>query len=380
MLLAPRGRRPHGQLLLGLLAACWLVLGSDPASAQIAEAQRERDEVGEKLRWRGTGVSVSHETTTTAWGIGGQRQSRAHEAQVQGYTLALVWFVVDESRRRLRLAAAPGVDLELTNSDETTREREPRFRDLPLSVTTAFLLRGDPRRNGTLLGVGGGVFLPTSKASHADGTRLSVSPRLTLIQTLPLEPHALERVQLFLQTRWDHRFSRATEPVSRDLARPRQTREGDAFLSDQLSGVAFATDELRLAAGASVEQAVGRGSIGMEWSGVYAVALLPRFAGDACEVELATGCVRADRVPHASRERVRAGFGASLFAFPAPEWGIAVGYSNVSAQPGPDGGRRSPFYSPYATFSLRAALALDALWLRARGTRRESPYFAPELL
>jgi hypothetical protein len=86
------------------------------------------------------------------------------------------------------------------------------------------------------------------------------------------------------------------------------------------------------------------------------------------EVEVATGSTTPAR-SDAGRFQAVGYFNAELSAEPVDLLTIGLGYENVAPQLGPDGQRRSVFYSPEALFYLGFALSLDALYLRASGER-----------
>jgi hypothetical protein len=67
---------------------------------------------------------------------------------------------------------------------------------------------------------------------------------------------------------------------------------------------------------------------------------------------------------------VTTSFAANLYYDLIPELTVGVGYENLAAQPGPDGLRRSIFYSPGAQFHLVLWGHLDSLYVTVAGLRK----------
>src|SRR5690606_11007442 len=113
---------------------------------------------------------------------------------------------------RLRILAAPGMDVELTNSEITTTRRERWFRDLPVAFGVSLpLMRDDSRLLSTIMGGNLVAIAPTSKMSRASGYYLTLSPRVNVTQQVPLRgPKAtyFNDIELWFQVRYDHLFSR----------------------------------------------------------------------------------------------------------------------------------------------------------------------------
>jgi hypothetical protein len=99
-----------------------------------AESKEKETKGPARLPWRGTGVSWDHSATTSLLGVGQDEQSVAHEQYVQTFSAALNYFVVEQEKWSLAVAAAPSFSVELTNSSDTTTLHEPWLNDLPVNA------------------------------------------------------------------------------------------------------------------------------------------------------------------------------------------------------------------------------------------------------
>ena len=350
-----------------------------PARAQTSELSQSTSESGEeegprgpRVPWRGTGLGWTHSASTTMLGVGRSNLGSDSEAYTQSLRLLLNYYVVDAVAFRLRLSTSPAVDLELTNSDTTTREREPQWRDLPLTATaTTRLARSADRRMATLIIPSASLIFPASKQSRAVGNLLTSSLRLTLEEVAQVAPEVV--VAGAVSGRWDHRFNRATEPVDPDLDWPRQSTSGTPVLSDQLTGIPLAHDSLRTAGFGVVEHGAGPTWLWWVVGGFLTWDWVSGFEDDPC-IETLTGCVEIRRLDEPFTTRVSTGFSAEVYWFPVVDFAIQLGYVNQAGQLGPDGQQRNPFYSPAATFDASILLAIDALYERLTGPPREVPF------
>jgi len=348
-----------------------LGVGGGLDGADVAQ-EDESDSLPPRVPWRAS-FAWGHSATTTALGVGRDNLGSSHEAYLMNWKLTLQYYLVNEDIWTLNVATAPNVMVELTNSDYTTTEREPWFDDLPLGATLGLtLFESDEKDFITSASLGEAFIFPTSPASSAVGTYLTTSTTLGLSQTFPLAKDApvFTSMALSLGGSWNHRFGEATTAVAEDLDRPRQTSTGVTYLSDQLTGSPIADNTVV----GNVTLAFPQEIAGMELvllGGMFGGAQFqPELEGSECEVQILTGCVQA-----ASEEDVRTsqnfiGFLAMLAFAPVSEAGLTIGYANKSAQLGPDGQRRSLFYSPDAVFSANLIVSLDAIYEGLTGPRR----------
>lgn len=336
------------------LGAGWAWVDTVPAEPASGESKAPK-----RSRLRGSRFDWTHSATTTLLGVGADYQSSAYQVYRQGYSLFLNYFVYDGETVRIRVSTAPGMDVELTNSDITTTQREPWFRDLPVAVgLNAPIARDDERLLSTLVG-GNLVFVaPTSKASRASGHYMTISPRVNLTQALPLRgPGAafLDDIELWVQARYDHLFSRAATPVDSDLDVPRRSvAAAPGNLSDVLNGSQIAPNGVRLEASSLFsEELFGRPlfiSVSADYTAwaLAGVTSAPPVAG--------TGGVSPE--PEARTVRKFVGVGLDVTWQAMDQMSVAVGYGNTADLDNIPS--NNPLYSPYATFLAGLVLHIDS--------------------
>jgi hypothetical protein len=336
------------------------------------------------VKWRGTNINWGTNATTTALGIGRDNIGGSHEQVSTGLNMTLNYFILErklpdgtDRGYSFRVQTALGFDVELTNSDITTTQREPLMRDLPLQGIFAKPLWSSADKEwALLLAANGTILLPTSKLSHDRGIYLTTSPRALLMASVPLRGKKapfLKNVLLGASMRWDHQFSRATVPTEPDIAIPRRTIQGTTTISDQLTGGSLETNGLRTGAFLFFDEKLFGHTLWVFMSGGLQWGFVNQFNTSSC-VKIDTGCVEPDRVDNPQTTRYSASFGVGVSYFPAAEWGFDLGYFNGNAQLGLDGKRRNPFYSPDATFSASLILSLDAIYERFSGPGRDEPF------
>jgi hypothetical protein len=253
------------------------------------------------------------------------------------------------------------MDVEMTNSDITTSRREPMFRDLPVAVgVNAPLARNDENLTSTVVS-GNLVFVaPTSRMSQAAGSYLTVSPRINVNQQLPLRgagAHFLDDVELWLQARYDHLFSRAATAVDSDLDIPRRTGGSAApgSLSDVLNGAQVAPNGFRIEGAALFsEQLLGR-PLTFSISADYTAWVLAGVTES--QAAPATGVVTAD--PNARTVRQMVGVGLDLTWQVTNYTSLSAGYGNTADLDNVPS--NNPLYTPYAAFLAGLVVHVDSV-------------------
>lgn len=352
------------------LGAGWAWVDTVPPATEDGSSKPPR-----RSPFRGSRFDWANSATTTLLGVGADYQSSAYQVYRQGYSLLLNYFVYDGDALRIRLATAPGFDVEVTNSDITTTRREPLFRDLPLSVGVNLPIARDDDRLLSTVATGSVVFVaPTSKFSRAAGYYGTVSPRVNVNQQLPLRgPGAgfLDDVELWLQLRYDHLFSRAATPVDTDLQVPRQgaTTAGDntynalrargasapGTLSDVLNGAQVAPNGLRIEGSALFsEQLLGR-PLSVTLSADYTAWVLAGVT--SASATASTGPIEAD--PTARTVRKFVGVGVDLTWQFIDYMSVSVGYANTADLDNIPS--NNPFYTPYAAFLGGLVVHIDSV-------------------
>ena len=364
--MAPAGAAAPGQMQ-----------GPTPAADAEDDEPIKDAPVPPRVPWRGTSLRWSNAVTSSAIGVGGDFQSTNHQEYTQTFALTLNYYFVDQDKWTFRLTTTPSFTTELTDSDTNTKH-EPWFDDLPLIGSFGFKLFSDPDVPvSTQMGAAAGFIFPTSPSSYNVGTYTTTTVRLSLAQEIPLagnDSPVFKSFTLGLSGRWDHRFGAATTAVGSDFQYPRQTATGDTFLSDQLDFTGFAHDTLREAIAISFSEEFGGQSLELSPAFTFAHSFKSAFEGGDCEVVLATGCVKAATDPDARTSFNRMGFAVSLSYYPVPEAGLELGYANLAGQLGPDGARRSIFYSPAAQFTADLVLSFDAIYERIAGPGRAGAF------
>jgi hypothetical protein len=344
------------------------------------DAESEASEPGQpRVPWRGTALKWSQTVTTTALGIGADTQGSDHEVYAHGYWALLNYFLIEDDVGTLRASTSPGFDVELTNSETTTTKREPQLRDMNLSFVGVLPVASDDRQNVSFLVVPNLTSLfPTSKPSRSRGTVFVSSPRLSAVLATPFLRGAdfPSSFALFSSVRWDHRFTKADVPVNERLEElPRTSQESAPFFSDQLSSSANAHDALSVSGAAFFSgELVGNVTnftVAVGWSKEYLYAFDDQTITGAGGTELTVGSGT-----DVQTTRTNASF-ALEWGYYFPEIGFSLGYDNTGSDLGPDGQRRSIFYSPAAVFSTQLILSIDAIFEGITGPRRAQSFALP---
>ena len=314
---------------------------SDPAASE-----------GPFHRWRGSSLSLDQSVTTQTLHVGGDFQS---SDPVYELWLAAKpqYSLVDRPRDRLVVNAWFNAFLELTNSDSTTTRREPLLG--PTFVTAPYvhtLERGLRQDLGykTSVSVGPRLVLPTDKASWNSGQWMSAGITTSVSQSIPL---AGESARLWKGARFvlgltgGAPWARATTPVDSDLKIPRLEVVANRVLpSDQLRGQMNTKVYLNGLASADV-QVMDR----LEVSASYVLLNSWAYAPPAAQIcTLLTGCATPMASGDATTFRASTWLTLSASYELTRTLGLSVGYYNRATQLGPDGTRRTPFWSPDARF------------------------------
>jgi hypothetical protein len=348
-------------------------VGQDGGSVPSAVTQKG-EKKGRKLPWRGTTFSWSNAVTTSAVGVGADYLSSAHQVYIQTYSLLLNYYLFEGERWTVRTSAAPGFEVELTDSASTTTRREPGLVDTAVSLVAANKVYNSEKSGWGTAAVGNlTLLLPTSEVSRESGTYLTLSPRAALAQKVPLlgpSSSWLKTVTFAGGIRWDHLFSAATTPVNDELAWPAQDLGGRALQSDLLSGDRFAPNTYRVAGSVEFSEELFGNPLELQLSAYYQSASL--YGVGNSTLELSTGPYTVEPAPGARNAQPSVGVVAALTYIPTPELAVSVGYSSRadlhSESP-------EPLYNPRALFLGTVSVSLDALYLRFKGESAQDPTF-----
>jgi hypothetical protein len=340
-----------------------------------------------RVPWRGTSFEWINSATTSMIGVGDDYQSDSFHSYAMIWRATANYYLVDEDNYSITVRTQPTWFVELTDADDTNTYHEPQFLDLPLLASY--------RRNlysaglwSTALTLTQGALVPVSPASRENGTYIIPTHRLLLVQNVPLGGEDSPVFKSFTvngRFRWDHRFSEATTGVNDDLDQPRTGKNptGGSQLDDQLSGGAFSHDTLIEGIDVEFNEPVGPVVLSLTGGFVFSQQFKYDFAGNNCDITMNTstspdGCVdvpSGQNGEDAEDTFYTYGFNVGIGIQPLPEVSLSIDYSSSNSplgqgQLGPDGRRRSVFYTPEAEFSATLTLYPDALYERIIGPPR----------
>ncbi len=325
-----------------------------PADSGGTSATRTTSDEDENLpAYHHSIFSWEHTVTTATLGVGDKPQSYNPT-----YTMGLVartrYYLLDDSRagKHFSLRLDTGLYTELTNNDFTTERGEWTFSDTGIAGVYAQRFLGSSDRNGTFWEVRPlTLSLPTSKISFNSGRYFGLGAVVGINDVRPwlrgkVGPEIFSTLRLAVG--YQRNFARATVPTNPSLERVRLTPEGRTLPGDALSGSSLARDELELSGRLRLE--LGKNllwttDVGFSPAWKYAVARDVQLCG-----VVSTGCADVQLAPDDSRYLVRTQFGSEVSLRVAKGFSVELGYGNLSYQLGPDGRRRSFFYSPQAVF------------------------------
>jgi hypothetical protein len=348
-----------------------LVTSASPsaASAPPVRPASPDDDPTAHLRFRHTWVTWDNAVNAQALGLGGSYQSSDPTYTMTGSFLPRYYLYDGGEVDAVSVDGRIDVIHEFTNSDATTRRGETTLSDATLAAGYARMLAlsGDYE---TILAIKLPVLtFPTSKFSYENGTYLGVGTDLRLAQGMPLAGEGaavFKRLITRVSVGYNHTFTRSATPTNPELHRFRLTPDGRTAPGDQLTGVAFPEHELSLR-GRVLADVADR----LSWW--FEVSYLPtwKYGFGNVDICVVTGCAPAARPADPSTFVVVTGFQTEFMFELLPELGVSVGYVNVATQPGPDGQRRSIFYSPGAQVYVEFVGYIDAIYAAAKGHRGE---------
>ncbi len=319
--------------------------------------------------FRFTRFTWGNSASTKIFGVGRDYIGTDDEEYSMDFTLGLRYYVVDQPKDTVYVGASLGWQVELTNSDSSTKQREVFFKDLTLSSGYGRVLyKSANKENSTSLGVSVNGVIPTSLASRMQGKYFTLGTGLALIQSVGLAGSKSDwfpDVLMFAAGSYSHLFSRATTPTNEGAVsqRPRQNA-GPACtgadcnigaFSDQLSASRFGIDNVK--ASFTYYLTIYKDlSLGNTWE--YAHPIKPEFSNDPC-VNLSTGCanIQGGVDPTNGKPTTSFDIGFSYLLFDVVR--TDLGYNNTAPALGADGKRQSMFYSVNAQFYGNLAVYLD---------------------
>jgi hypothetical protein len=358
---------------LVLQGALAMVLLAAPASADGGEPARE------KPIYRGSTLSFDQSVTSETVGIGRDVQTRDPLYQLW---LSFRPRIVPYEDDAQSVAVAARVDAydELTNSNDTTRQRQLVWGDVWLTGSYSRTVYREGRW-ATQLSVGPRVLLPTSAVSQANGVVVTAGGGVGAKQQIPLlGGDYLNRLQLGLAATYSHPFTGATTAESPDTfaGRPRTGVDGTADprtgRNDQLTGGYLVDHQLIDAVDATL-QIAPRVSLSL---GIILIHQWKHGSPSGCTpvaIQLGSACAGPS-----SKNPSPPTYFMSTWLTSSVDWqvldavALSVGYYNLTGTVALDGTRQSPFWAPQASrFFLTATASLDVIVdaIRPKASTRE---------
>jgi hypothetical protein len=324
------------------------------------------------LPWHNSFFYLENSTTTQTVGVGNAYLTRDPYYEL---TLGLRprLYLTETDIYEVVLLADVGVTSERTNSDSTTKQGEWSATDFELSSAFAAELRSS-KDEATDLDVRlPRLIFPTSRISYDSGKILGLGARALLAEDILLagrESAYWPNVLIGVRAEYGYQFTRARVPTNAGLERIRIDPDGRSVVSDQLGGATFAAQSAVFGAlvSAYVHQSVAwTTSVDVRPAWHYPVQQDVQICG-----VVLTGCTTATGVANPQTRSTLTSFSSDVLMQLSDVVGLSVGYSNVTAQLGPDGRRRSVFYSPDARFYAQLTIGLDQLYgaVASRGSTR----------
>jgi hypothetical protein len=207
------------------------------------------------------------------------------------------------------------------------------------------------------------VALPTDKAARDAGQYFVLGVSVGGAQALPLRGknvRVLRGLRLGASAVYNHPFWAATTPINDDIHQLRQDLGGRTIVDDQLRGPMNTKHALNLYFTGDL-QILSRLAFAasyvllQQWSYEPTPAVVPTMTGP-----VVVGPGVADPTTYRVTTWLTSSFDYTL----TNELLVSFGYLNRALQLGPDGTRRSPFWSPEARLFLTVTCRLDAFYGR----------------
>lgn len=318
------------------------------------------------LLWRGTTLSADQSVSSETAGIGKDIQSSNPSYQLWLSFRPRVYLLSESLPKGHSLNVNARIDMykELTNSDDTTKQRENFFGDIWVTGAYSFRLH-DNKKYPTSLGFGPRVLLPTSVSSRNGGTYITAGGGVSLGQGIHLrEGDYFSEAHVAAIGYYTHPFTKATTAVYDDLGRDRIQTDGRTGRDNQLSGGYLVNHQLLSIFDAGLQISP---KAGFSLDLIFLHQWRHNATSSGCvDVYTQTGreCVKsAEKNGDPNTLRVSA-FPVVSFDYQVlDELNLALGYYNFANTLGPDGQRRNILFAPESSrFFLTATLSLDVLY------------------
>ncbi|HEX4445099.1 MAG TPA: hypothetical protein VH044_00120 [Polyangiaceae bacterium] len=245
---------------------------------------------------------------------------------------------------------------ELTNNQTTTFYREDVFLDIwtELYYTT----RLDTLWQGTKASFGARALSPTSKASEANGTYVTLGAAATVLHQFEIngdEAPWFNDWHLSLNVTYQHPFTSATTPTSYgnfQYVRQDVGLDDRSILSDQLQGATVIDHTLQVAL-------LGDLQVTPKFSGSLAAILINQWHYPVPDTGIMTTTGAVNPTPGGTLYTPNVWFIASVDYQLFDELDLSLGYYNLAGEIAPDGKRRGLFGSDNVFWSPDARVFFD---------------------
>jgi hypothetical protein len=280
------------------------------------------------------------------------------------------YFTDGTGRDDVYVAARLDYTKEWTNNQPTTDYREDVFGDIWLWLTYGHYLE---EKKLTKVSVTGGLLLPTSKISQAEGIYFTSRAAAGLKRTFNLngeEADWFSDMHLGLSFDYRHSFSNAQTPNSYgSFSYVREDSEGRSFISDQLTGTTLIEHQLWAVIDSGV-QITPKLAFTLDAIFINNWHYAPP---DEATVPIAGGTVTVPRASNGTLFEQETWMLANLEYDVLPEMSLSLGYYNLQNVIAPDGSRRgllsgdNVWWSPDARVFFTITANLDKIYEDASG-------------
>ncbi|HXI59282.1 MAG TPA: hypothetical protein VNO55_24615 [Polyangia bacterium] len=341
---------------------------AEPAAPPAAESRATEGEATATLapalattpgRWHGSILLLDQSATTQTLHVGGDYQSYDPTYELW-LALKPRFYLYETKTDAVSLNLWANLYLELTNSDTTTRSREPLIGPTFLWATYGHSFYRS-KETKTVVAIGPRAVLPTDKASRGSGQLIGVGGLFSASQYLPVRgagARNLKSARVGVSAIYNHPFAEATSPVNDQIRQIRQDVAGRTVISDQLTGAMNVKHALSLTASGDL-RILSKLELSLSYVWLNAWAYAP---GASMPIPLLTGPAQPMTVADPTTYRLSTWTTASLTYEPTDDFSVSLGYYNLASQLGPDGTRRNPLWSPSARFFLTLTGNLDVLY------------------
>lgn len=351
--------------LVGSNRAAWAQ--SPPPPERPAAVESGAPRVGKRVFFHDSLFLWENAVTTQTLGLGRDYQSR-NPVYEMTFRLAPRFYFFDDALHSLSARADLRLVREFTNSDTTTERGEWTFLDAEVWLAYVRALRSTPGSQTDFVLRLPSVLLPTSKTSWMSGRSIGLATGIGVDQALPLRGEGAVLSSVLVRPRATYTYQFVSSPVATrsGFDRVRLDPEGRSLPTDQTSGSALPQHLLNLSL--RVDTTVTDRvriitEVGLRYARRYA---LP---GSVAIQNVDTGPVMPQQSPAPARWDVITLFSTGVYYAVTHSAEIGVGYENLAGQLGPDGRRRSFFYSPEARVYLALVVPLGELYHDVRHER-----------